>query len=35
MALTSQMIKEKAKELGIECIAIGNKKYSENLCRGH
>ena len=24
MALTSQMIKEKAKELGIDCIAIGN-----------
>ena len=24
MTLTSQMIKEKAKELGIDCIAIGN-----------
>ena len=24
MRLTSQMIKDKAKELGIDCIAIGN-----------
>ena len=24
MKLTSQMIKDKAKELGIDCIAIGN-----------
>ena len=24
MKLTSQMIKEKAKEIGLDCIAIGN-----------
>ena len=28
--LTSQMIKDKAKELGIDCIAIGNIERFEN-----
>ena len=30
MKLTSQMIKDKAKELGIDCIAIGNIERFKN-----
>ena len=30
MRLTSQMIKDKAKELGIDCIAIGNIERFED-----
>ena len=30
MKLTSQMIKDKAKELGINCVAIGNIERFKN-----
>ena len=33
MKLTSQMIKDKAKELGIDCIAIGNIERFEKISK--